>query len=246
LAAERHGVARRHRAVRPHFDRQLVVVGRLADTRRFDDVVDLLDRRVDRVDRNPADAEILVEVLVGGHVAAAALQAQLHLELAALAHRRDVRFGFEDFDVRVRHDVLGAHFARLHRANRDRLGLIRVDLERDLLEVEDDVGRVLDHALDGRELVQHALDLHRRHRRTLDRGEQHAPHGVADRRTKPALERLRREPAEPVGQCFTFELETLWPLKTLPQHGVLPFARPADFHRSHAAGLRAADRWCFN
>ena len=65
LGRERHRVARRHRAVGPHLERQLVVVGGLADARGLDDVVHLLDRRVDRVDRNPADAEILVEVLVG-------------------------------------------------------------------------------------------------------------------------------------------------------------------------------------
>ena len=60
-----------------------------------------------------------------------------------------------------------------------------MQLERDLLEVEDDVGRVLDHALDRRELVEHALDLDRRDRRALDRGQQHAPQGVADRRPEP-------------------------------------------------------------
>jgi hypothetical protein len=64
LGGERHGFLRGHRAVGPHIDRQLVVVGGLAETRRLDEVVHLLHRRVDRVDRNPADAEVLVEVLV--------------------------------------------------------------------------------------------------------------------------------------------------------------------------------------
>ena len=80
LRRQRHGVARRHRAVGPHVDRQLVVVGVLADACRFDEVVDLLDRRVHRVDRDPADAEVLVEVLVGRDVAAAALHAHLELQ----------------------------------------------------------------------------------------------------------------------------------------------------------------------
>ena len=40
-----------------------------------------------------------------------------------------------------------------------RLGRVDVHLERNLLQVEDDVGRVLDHARDRRELVQHAVDL---------------------------------------------------------------------------------------
>jgi hypothetical protein len=63
---------------------------------------------------------------------------------------------------------ISTSFARFHRANRDRLRLIRVNLERDLLEVQDDVRRVLDHALNRRELVEHAFDLDRRHGRALD------------------------------------------------------------------------------
>ena len=218
LGRERHRVARRHRAVGPDVDRQLVVVGVLADARRLDQVVDLLDRRVDRVDRDPADAEILVEVLVGRDVAAAALDAQLHVQLAVLGDGRDVRVRLEDFDVGVGLDVARAHFAGLVDAQVERLGRVGVHLERDLLQVEDDVGRILDHARDRRELVQHAVDLDRGDRRALDRGQQHAPQRVADGRAEPALERLRVEAPEPVGQGLALEFEPLGPLKTFPQH----------------------------
>ena len=54
-----------------------------------------------------------------------------------------------------------AHFAGLVDADGQRLGVIDVQLERDLLQVEDDVGRILDHAGNRRELVQHAVDLDR-------------------------------------------------------------------------------------
>ena len=46
LGGERHGVARGDRSVRPDVDGELVVVGRLSEARRFDEVVHLLDRRV--------------------------------------------------------------------------------------------------------------------------------------------------------------------------------------------------------
>ena len=109
-----------------------------------------------------------------------------------------------------------------------RLGRVGVHLERDLLQVEDDVGRVLDHARDRRELVQHAVDLDRRDRRPFDRGEQHAPQRVTDRRPEPALERLRMEAPEPVGESLALEFEPLGPLKTFPQHVsvYLSFGRP--------------------
>ena len=116
-----------------------------------------------------------------------------------------------------------AHFARLVDAQRQRLGVIDVQLERNLLQVEDDVGRVLDHAGNRRELVQHAVDLDGGDRRALDRGEQHAPQRVADRRAEAALERLRVEPAEPVGERLALELEPLGSLKTFPEHRILSF-----------------------
>ena len=171
-----------------------------------------------RVDRNPADAEILVEVLVGRHVAAAALHAHLHVELAALGHGRDVRVRLENLDVAVGLDVARPHLAGLVDAQRQRLGVVDVQLQRNLLQVEDDVGRVLDHAGNRRELVEHAVDLDRGDRRALNRGEQHAPQRVADRRAEAALERLGVEPAEPIGQCLALELEPLGSLKTFPQH----------------------------
>ena len=80
-----------------------------------------------------------------------------------------------------------------------------------------------------RELVEHAVDLDRGDRRALDRGEQHAAQRVADRRAEAALERLRVEPAEPVGERLALELEPLGPLKTFPEHVlIVPFARPSD------------------
>jgi hypothetical protein len=50
----------------------------------------------------------------------------------------------------------------------ERLGLGAVQLERNLLEVEYDVGRVLDDAAYGRELVLDALNLDGRDGRALD------------------------------------------------------------------------------
>jgi hypothetical protein len=114
-------------------------------------------------------------------------------------------------------------------AQRQRLGGVGVHLERDHLQVEDDVGRILDHALDGRELMQHAVDLHRGDGRAFDRRQQHAPHGVADRGAETAFERLGREAAVPIGERIALEFEPLGTLETLPQHAVHPLANgPAD------------------
>ncbi len=99
-----------------------------------------------------------------------------------------------------------------------RLGRVDVHLQRNLLQIQDDVGRVLDDAGDGRELVQHAVDLDRRDRRAFNRRQQHAPQGVADGRAESALEWLRVEAAKSIGEGLALELEPLGSLKTFPEH----------------------------
>ncbi len=133
-------------------------------------------------------------------------------------HRGDVRLGLEDLDTLVHLDVLGAHDARLLHAEIERAALLRVHLERDLLEVEDDVGGILHHARNRRELVQHAVDLHGGDGGAFNRRQQHATQRVADGGAEAALERLRVEPAEPVRQGLALELEPLGSLKSSPEH----------------------------
>src|SRR3954451_5644046 len=81
LAQSRLGL---HRAVGLDIERELVVVGPLAHTRRLHLVGHALDRREDRVDRDHADGLIVRLVLLGGRVAAPAPDRQVHLELGLL------------------------------------------------------------------------------------------------------------------------------------------------------------------
>src|SRR5262249_43553469 len=104
------------------------------------------------------------------------------------------------------------------------LRVIDVQLQRNLLQVEDDVGRILDHAWDRRELVKDSVDLHRGDRGAFNRREQYPSQGVADGRAEPSLERLRIEPHKAIGECLASKLETLGALKPFPEHFVCPFA----------------------
>ena len=145
------------------------------------------------------------------------------------ATRRDVRVRLEDLDVGVGLDVARRALRRPCRRAGRASWCVDVQLERNLLQVEDDVGRVLDHAGNRRELVQHAVDLDRGDRRAFDRGEQHAAQRVADRGAEAALERLRVEPAEPIGQRLALELEPLGSLKTFPEHCVVSFRQTGRY-----------------
>src|SRR5204863_829387 len=117
-------------------------------------------RRVNRVDRDVAERQIGVGIAVRDGVAAAALETRLELERAFLRQRRDVRGRVEDLNVRIFFEVGGGDDARSLLLEVERLRTGSVKLERNLLEVEDDVGHVLDHALQRGKLVQHAFDAH--------------------------------------------------------------------------------------
>ena len=117
-----------------------------------------------------------------------------------------------------------------------RLGTVAVELERNLLQVEDDVGRIFDHAGDRLELVQHALDADGGNSGALDRGEQGAAQGVADRGTEAALKRLRGELAVLVGEGFGVDGETLGLLETSPKHVYLLSSSPAAMHSAVWSG----------
>ena len=155
---------------------------------------------MDGVDGNESDAEIVFEVLVGGDVAAAALQAHFHVELAAFAHRRDVDFLVQNFDIAVGFDHAAGHDAGLIGAQVDRFRTFAGELERNLLQVQDDVGRVFDNSGDRLELVQHAFDLDGGDGCAFDRTQQHAPQSVADGGAEAALKGLRPEHSVLVGE----------------------------------------------
>src|SRR5262249_36105265 len=110
-----------------------------------------------------------------------------------------------------------------------RLRVIDVQLQGNLFEVENDVGRVLDDSRNRRELVEHAVDFDGRYCSAFNRRKQDAPQGVAHRRSETPLERLRVKTPESIGQRLTLEFQSLWPLKAFPQHhDVLSPNGPAD------------------
>src|SRR5262249_7668178 len=137
-------------------------------------------------------------------------------QLAAFADGGDIHALIEHGEVRVFLDLRAGDDARLLDIEIDGLRQVVVQLDGHLLQVEDDVRGILDHAGDRRELVQYAFDFHGRDGRTLDRAEQRAAQRIAYRGAPTALKRLGRKTAVPFGQRFELRRETLRFLKSLP------------------------------
>ena len=181
------------RAVGPDFQRQLVVVGLLADARLFDLVADADDRAEHGVDRNDADLLHVRAVLGGRHVAAAVLDHHLDHERHVVGQRGDDVVAVDHLDRFVGLHVGAGHHAALVALDADDLGRFAVVLDDQRLDVEHDVGHVFDHAGQRGELVLRALDLDLRDRTAFQAGKQNPPQAVADGRAEAALERFGDE-----------------------------------------------------
>jgi hypothetical protein len=125
--------------------------------------------------------------------------------------------------------------------------MLAVQLERNLLQVQDDVGRVLYNAGDRLELVQHALDANGGDSSAFDRRKKGAAKRVADRRTEATLKRLSGKLAVLVCKCFGVDCKTLGLLKTSPKHVFLLIRLTRDAFCDYGGVLRLRVKlWCYS
>ena len=104
-----------------------------------------------------------------------------------------MQLGIGDLDLRWIDEVGGRHHARTLGLESQRDRLVAVRLQAQLLQVEQQLGRVLLHARDRRELVVDALDPHGGDGGARHRGQQHAPQRVAQRQTKTTFQWVNLE-----------------------------------------------------
>ena len=123
-------------------------------------------------------------------------------QLAAFADGGDVHVAVQHFDVGIGFDLPAQNFAGRVGFEAHGAHALAHHLEGNLLQVEDDIGGVFDHAGNGAEFVRHAFDPHGGDGRAFNRAQQHAPQARADGGSESALERLRGEHAVPVGERF--------------------------------------------
>ena len=119
-----------------------------------------------------------------------------------------MQLGVYDLHIRISDDVAGLDFTLATGINDDLLRALAVQLHAQLLYVQDDLGHIFLDAFHGRKLMQYAVDLDGRGRYTGQGGEQHPAKGVAQRRTKAALQRLHHELAVILGELYAFDFRS--------------------------------------
>src|SRR5208283_5914397 len=103
---------------------------------------------------------------------------------------RDHEIRIQYLDVVITGNIAGSHRSGTLLVQAYLGNVARVHADRHGLEIQQNVDDVFLHALDGRVLVQHALDLDLGDGRARQRGQQHAPQSIAQGVTKTAFERL--------------------------------------------------------
>ncbi len=189
-------VLRRDATVGSHLDGELLVVGLLLHTRVLHRVLHVLDRREDAVDRDGSDGCVLRLVLVGRNVTTAFAHGEFHVQFHARLHVCDHQFWVQHLETGgVLADVACGEAVFTGHGEGDLLGahIIQLAAETHLLQVQHDLGHVLDHTLDGAELVVHAVDTYGGDGMAFEAAEQDTAKGVADGDTVARLQRAELE-----------------------------------------------------
>ena len=125
--------------------------------------------------------------------------------------------GVDDLHGFVGDDVGSRDHAALVAVDADGLRLIAGVLHHQALDVEDDVGDVLDDAGNGGDLVLHALDLDAGDGAAFQAGEQDAAQAVAHGDAEAALERLDGELAVGVREGLAIAGNAIGQFQTTPR-----------------------------
>jgi hypothetical protein len=123
----------------------------------------------------------------------------LHDERDVVSQRGDDVLGIDDLNGLIGDDAGRRYHAALVTVDANGARLLAGVLYDQALDVQNDVGDVLDDARDRADFVLNALDLEARDRASLQAGQQDPAQAIADSHAEAAFERLRVEPA--VGVC---------------------------------------------
>ena len=193
LASGGNGVAREDGRLGFDVNDELVEVSALLDSGGLDLVSDFEDWGVNRVDGDATDLAVRIVVEGTGNVAATTLDDEFHLESAIVIEGRDVQLRIVDGHARRRVDVGSGDFTSTGLTQVHGNWLVLLRGEHKALEVQNDLGDVLDATLDSRELVLNSLDLDARHRGAWNGRQQSTTQRVADGVSEARLQRLDNE-----------------------------------------------------
>src|SRR5690606_29121465 len=154
------GVLRSNTSICPDIQIQAIIIGRVPESSGFDRIIHLADRRVNGINRNVADVQIFVYVLVGTNVTPSGLDPNFHANFAAFIDGADMGIRIQNIDLRIGLNIRRLEICRLSFMLQVKgLWMIDMKFQRDLFQIHYDVRDVFTDAGNGRKLVQDPIDL---------------------------------------------------------------------------------------
>ena len=147
-------------AIRPDIENEFLVVGALTDTGVLDQEIHACYRRKDRVDGYTANLLIWLLVSIGKAESATSANLAFHFDFAIDIESANLLCGIENLDGIGFGEISGGHNARSLGLQRNNLRFAICWLEKNSLQVEDDVGDIFRTAANSRKLMAHTRDFH--------------------------------------------------------------------------------------
>ena len=124
------------------------------------------------------------------------IQGDEHVQAGAVVQRGDVKVGVDDLHFVVRLDVSAREITGADHVDLDLFRAVREELERQFLEVENQLRDIFLHAGNRRKLMLNALDTDARRRHAGQAVQQHATQGIAQSLAEAALQRFHHKASE--------------------------------------------------
>ena len=210
LAGEGDGGLRGHRAIGRDIDGQLLVAGIVSDAVGIDDGLDLQDGGEVAVDGNPADRPVGILVVFGKDEASSSPGVKGHLDVAILGQVAEGQILVDDGDHVRADDETGLDFLLAVDVELERVvGVVVLEfiLQDELLDVQDDLDKVFEHAFELGVLMLGTLDFDGIDGKTGKGGKEDTPQGVPHGDSEAALKGRDDETSLRRGDIVLVDLE---------------------------------------
>ena len=161
------------------------------------------------IHRDDPDGLPFFLVLVGGDIALTPVHFKFSPERKIGGDGTNLLFGIHDLHVRATIDVTSGHLARSGLFHQDGARFRSVELQPHLFQVQDDLGNIFMHTINGGKFMQGVVQANGCNGGAADGGEHDPPQRIANGRRKSTFQWLANELAIPVGKRPLVDLQLL-------------------------------------
>ena len=179
-------------AIRPDFQRQFVIIRNITYAGIGNTEFYPGNRRINAINRYPANPHIIPFILVTGNIAPALVNKNVHLQMRIFVEGRNVQIRIQDFNITVRINICSSNllFSRYINVKDFNICIKGMQFHAQSLDIQNNVRYVLPYAGNRSKLMQHAFNLDANNCRTLQGRKQNPAQAVAQCNAVTAFQRF--------------------------------------------------------